>query len=297
MEPPRLPPKRTLPPDPTSVEEYPETSDGWSNKRRRPINDEHVTRRKPPTRRGPGTNPQNQASPSSLRANSSLSKSASSSSTRVLPGGVPSGTWSVDSSPWMSETSMVRIFWTRAFMSVRSTLADALSRLLRSREQEGRPYMASPGSVAFTSSAASSSRTDVQPPGRRLAAFSVAESVLEEIEPPGQPERDDEDDGSAYGTRPRITPLDIPQMTIALGGHTIQLNSPEPPRLLSGIRLAQSGGENAWPPPRRRVPPSPRTPQPEGSGATEIDLDARRRPECGYRDGTPSVHANSLYEM
>ncbi|KAG9087920.1 hypothetical protein FRC06_002306, partial [Ceratobasidium sp. 370] len=274
MEPPRLPPKRTLPLDPSEIGD-PEMLDDWCNKRQRPMNDEHVTRRKPPTRRKLGPSPQNRASPSSLRANSSFSKSVSSSSTRLLPGGFPSDISSPDSSPWMSETSMVRIFWTRAFMSIRSTLADALGRLLRSREQERRTISVSSGSLAFTTTAASSSQTSVRSRERRLAALDVAETVLEEAEPSGQPEQNGEGDGPTFGSRPQIPPLDIPQTTIALGGHTIQLNSPQPPRLLSGIRLAQPD-ENAWPPPRRRVP---RGLEPEGSGATEIDLDAQRRPE------------------
>ncbi|KAG9081752.1 hypothetical protein FRC07_014424, partial [Ceratobasidium sp. 392] len=157
MEPPKLPPKRTRPLDPNSFE----YSDSWQNKRQRPIG-EHVTRRRPLTRQQPPQ--QNRVSPSSLQANSSFSKSTSSTSTHILPGGVSSETWSTNSSPWTSESSLIGIFWTRAFMSVRSTLVEALGRLLRLREEELRVIRPSPRSVL-------AARAHTQPPERRLAAF------------------------------------------------------------------------------------------------------------------------------
>ncbi|KAG8729541.1 hypothetical protein FRC12_020897, partial [Ceratobasidium sp. 428] len=130
MEPPNLPPKRTRPLDPNSIEDNWEATNGWRHKRQRPI-DEHVTTRRP--RQG---TQRNHMSPSSIQANSSFSKSASPTSTCVLPGRFPSDASSVDSQT--SESSLARIFWSRAFMSMRSTLAEVLNRLTRMREAEER---------------------------------------------------------------------------------------------------------------------------------------------------------------
>ncbi|QRW00535.1 hypothetical protein RhiJN_28553 [Ceratobasidium sp. AG-Ba] len=298
MEPPKLPPKRTRLLDSATIRGEVGGFDDWQHKRQRALNDEHVTRRRPPSgRQGLGPRPENRASPSSLQANSSFSKSVSSTSTHILPGGFPSkGTDSSDSdpwSPWISDTSVVKIFWTRAFMSVRSTLADAFSRLARSREEERRSNTGSPKSVTFAPEAPDT-RPTVRLSERRLAAPSVVHAVLEEAE--GSQDSDqEEDDGSGYTSELEIHPLDAPQSTIALGGHTIQLTSPRGPRLLSGIRLTIPDSDSAWPPPRRLI--IPRVPELEASGGTEIDPDAQKRPECGFRDQTPSVHANSLYEM
>ncbi|KAG8697246.1 hypothetical protein FRC09_007980, partial [Ceratobasidium sp. 395] len=281
---------RTRPLDPNSIEDNWEAMDGWRHKRQRPI-DEHVTTRRP--RQG---TQRNHMSPSSIQANSSFSKSASPTSTCALPGRFPSDASSVDSQT--SESSLARIFWSRAFMSMRSTLAEVLNRLTRMREaEERRATIASPRSTLAVAGG-STGRTNLQMEERRAAALSVVENVLQDVEPSRQDNPFDDGGHATSDSEPEVTPIDVPQTTIMLGGHTIQLTSPQPPRLLSGIRLAQPV-ESAWPPPRprRRRALARKIPQPEGSGMTEIDPDAQRRPECGYRDNTPSVHANSLYEM
>ncbi|KAF8610401.1 hypothetical protein BDV93DRAFT_550220 [Ceratobasidium sp. AG-I] len=317
MEPPRLPPKRTRPMDPIYDDEGPETpidgQDDWLYKRQRPINDEHVTRRKPPTRQAECRQPPRpRGRPAAVAtSNSSLfaaaSKSASSASTRILPGGLPSHTSTGDSeptwSPWASESSPVKIFWTRAFMSVRSTLADAFRKLVRSRSQKALPaptmlFDASPrGRVSpiepvaqppMRQLPASQPPVQQQPaqllPAHAFAALSVEEDDLEEVEV-------DQENMYAAGLSAR----DMPQTTIALGGHTIQLTPPTSrPRLLSGIHL-DIPGDNTWPP--RRPLRSITGHAPTESDSTEIDPDAQRRPEFGFRDTTPSIHANSLYNV
>lgn len=301
--------------DPIYDDEGPETpvggQDDWQYKRQRPINDEHVTRRKPPTQRVEHRQPPRpRTRPAAVAAsNSSLfaaaPKSASSASTRILPGGLPSHTSTGDSehawSPWSSESSPVKIFWTRAFMSVRSTLADAFRKLVRSRSQKALPAP----TILFDASShhrISPVEPVAQPPARQLpvhrppiqqppaqqlptytfAALSVDEGDLEEVEI---------DQENMYAPGPSAR--DMPQTSIALGGHTIQLTPPAP-RLLSGIHLGIPG-DNAWPP--RRPLRSITGHAPTESDSTEIDPDAQRRPEFGFRDTTPSIHANSLYNV
>jgi hypothetical protein len=64
---------------------------------------------------------------------------------------------------------------------------------------------------------------------------------------------------------------------------------------MSGIRLDQPTSQ-AWPPPRQPFTPL-LVETHSDSDATEIDPDAQRRPECGFRDSSPSIHANDIYEM
>jgi hypothetical protein len=310
MQPPKIPSKRTR--APYSVDEDYESmdqgQDGWYHKRQRPVNDQHVTTRRnpPPLVRQPPSaweqrrarRPEQNASPpdfSSTQANSSLS-SATTNQTRVLPGGFPSSQLSNDTtswSPWFSEDSQVKIFWTRTFMSVRSTLADTFRRLLRSREQRSTsaPLPTLPPRPAVT--LASSLQQETPPVEmnaarvleNRLATFNMSASLLE-VEPHDENER----------PPPVASAPPLPQTAVALGGHTITLTrAPRPARLMSGIHLDHSV-EQSWPPPRR--PFMPLLVQTESaSDATEIDPDAQRRPEFGFRDSTPSVHANSIYGM
>lgn len=291
---PVLPPKRTRPLDPTAEEDEDLNALGINrsdrqHKRQRPINDEHVTRRKPPTRRAEDRAPAAvDTTASSIQANPSLSgarsnKSTSSGSTRVLPGGFPSQSTESSWSPWLSDSSPVKIFWTRTFLSMRSTLADAFGRLVRSREQR-RALAAPPAEVVapLPDPQTPPRRPLVHVPASRFAALTVAEAELQE----GESENEEH---GIYGAE--IHNLILPQTTIALGGHTIQLSQPTP-RLLSGIHLDEPG-PSTWPP---RMPSMHRPPT-TASDTTEIDPDAQRRPEFGFRDATPSVHANSLYDV
>ncbi|KAG8762892.1 hypothetical protein FRC11_007295 [Ceratobasidium sp. 423] len=296
MEPPKIPPKRAI----CIVEVDDDSSDagqdGWYYKRQRPINDDYATNRRAPPPR-PTRNPHgatNTASPpdiSSTQANASLS-SAGTDKTRVLPGGFPSNSGGASAwSPWFSESSPVKIFWSRTFMSVRSTLADAFHRILRSRGQGRQSLPVSPATAPVVSLPEPPPRRPVERtirgPINPLPAFDLTDSF-------GEVQIRDENErppGPIVLPQPQI-PMSLPQTAVAIGGHTIELTRP---RLLSGIRLDQPT-DQSWPPPRQ-----PFTPllvhADSDSDATEIDPDAQLRPECGFRDSTPSVHANSIYEI
>ncbi|CAE7202335.1 unnamed protein product [Rhizoctonia solani] len=294
MEPPKIPPKRTVcvvEVDDDSSEEH----DGWYHKRQRRINEDYATNRRVPPPR-PVRTPREQtntASPpdiSSTKVNPSFSSPAT-DKTQVLPGGFPSisdngATWS----PWFSENSPVKIFWGRTFMSVRSTLADAFHRILRSREvQQDIPTVPSV-TPAVTLAPQPPPRRPVERtirvPLNRLPAFDLSGSFSEvQI-------RDENERPPGPIVLPPPIPIHLPQTTVAIGGHTIELTRP---RLLSGIHLDQPI-DQSWPPPRQ--PFMPLLVQCDSdSDATEIDPDAQRRPECGFHDATPSVHANSIYEI
>ncbi|CAE6403061.1 unnamed protein product [Rhizoctonia solani] len=299
MEPPKIPPKRTVcvvEADDNSLETEP---DGWYHKRQRTINDDYVTNRRTPPPPRPARTPHaptNSTSPpdiSSTKVNPSPA-SAVTEKAQLLPGGFPSisdsgSTWS----PWFSEGSPVKIFWSRTFTSVRSTFADAFHRILRSREQGHQGSPVPPTAPAFT-------LIPPPPPPRRpvektirvplnqLRAFDLSGSF-------GEVQIHDENErppGPIILAPPPLIQMHLPQTTVAIGGHTIELTRP---RLMSGIHLDQTI-DQSWPPPRQ--PFTPLLVQDDSdSDVTEIDPDAQRRPECGFRDYSPSVHANSIYEM
>ncbi|CAE6393229.1 unnamed protein product [Rhizoctonia solani] len=298
MEPPKIPPKRAVYVIETDDESSDPAQDGWYHKRQRRTNDEYGANRRvstPPRpirdRRGPVNN----ASPpdiSSTQANTSISvSSAGTDKTRIFPGGFPPGSNSTSGwSPWFNESSPVKIFWSRAFMSVRSTLADAFHRILRSRQQ-GKHFPEPPAVASYTT-------TILQPriertfrlPADHLPALELTDS-FDEVQIRDENERPP---GPIVLAPPPH--LSLPQTTVAIGGHTIELTRPRPrPRLMSGIRLDQPTGQ-AWPPPRQPFTPL-LVEADSDSDVTEIDPDAQRRPECGFRDLSPSVHANDIYEM
>ncbi|CAE6459086.1 unnamed protein product [Rhizoctonia solani] len=295
MEPPKIPPKRTVCVVEADDDSLESEQDGWYHKRQRTTNDEYVTNRRTPPPPRPTRDPHgptNTASPpdiSSTQVNPSLSPAAT-DKTRVLPGGFPSSDGGSPWSPWFSESFPAKIFWSRTFISVRSTLADAFYRILRSREQgqPGAPTPPSPTPLVTLVPQPPSRRPveRIRVPLNRLPAFDLSDSfgdvqIRDENERPPGP----------IVLQPPI-PMHLPQTTVAIGGHTIELTRPH---LMSGIHLDQPI-DQSWPPPRQ-----PFTPllvrADSDSDATEIDPDAQRRPECGFRDSTPSVHANSIYGM
>ncbi|CAE6509536.1 unnamed protein product [Rhizoctonia solani] len=299
MEPPKIPPKRTICVVEVDDDSLESEQDGWYHKRQRRINDDYVTNRRTPTlprtTRDP-RGPTNTASPpdiSSTQANASLT-SAVTDKTRVLPGGFPSNIETNSAwSPWFSESSPVKIFWSRTFMSVRSSLADAFQRILRSQGPEQQelaaPATTIPGvPLALQSPPRRPAKRIIRVPPNPLPAFDLSDSFGEvQI-------RDENQRPPGPIVLPPPMSMPLPQTTVAIGGHTIELTRPRP-RLLSGIRLDQPANQS-WPPSRQPFMPL----FVEGdsdSDATEIDPDAQLRPECGFRDSPPSVHANSFYEM
>ncbi|GAB1517359.1 hypothetical protein RhiTH_000405 [Rhizoctonia solani] len=303
MEPPKIPPKRAVYVIETDDESSDPAQDGWYHKRRRITNDRHDTTRRLPTpsrsvrdQRGltNGTSPPDI---SSTQANTSVSISTTGTDkTRIFPGGfTPISDSASGWSPWFNESSSVKIFWSRAFMSVRSTLADAFYRISRLRQQ-GRKLFPEPAEVTPVAS------TMIQPPlmqpvertprspVNRLPAFDLTDS-FEEVEIRDENERPP---GPIVLAPPPH--LSLPQTTVAIGGHTIELTRPRKrPRPLSTIRLDQPTNQS-WPPPRQPFTPL-LVEAGSDSDATEIDPDAQRRPEYGFRDSSPSVHVNDIYEM
>ncbi|KAF8710595.1 hypothetical protein RHS03_02284, partial [Rhizoctonia solani] len=303
MEPPKIPPKRAVYVIETDDESSDPAQDGWYHKRRRITNDRHDTTRRLPTpsrsvrdQRGltNGTSPPDI---SSTQANTSVSISTTGTDkTRIFPGGfTPISDSASGWSPWFNESSSVKIFWSRAFMSVRSTLADAFYRISRLRQQ-GRKLFPEPAEVTPVAT------TMIQPPlmqpvertarspVNRLPAFDLTDS-FEEVEIRDENERPP---GPIVLAPPPH--LSLPQTTVAIGGHTIELTRPRKrPRPLSTIRLDQPTNQS-WPPPRQPFTPL-LVEAGSDSDATEIDPDAQRRPEYGFRDSSPSVHVNDIYEM
>ncbi|KAJ1310114.1 hypothetical protein OPQ81_006861 [Rhizoctonia solani] len=272
MEPPKIPPKRALCIVDVDDDDSDPEQNGWYYKRQRTINDEYVTnRRLPRTARSPH-GPANTVSPpdiSSTQANTSVS-STRTGKTRKLPGGLPSNSGSPSTwSPWFSE--------------------GAFRRILRSRRQADQDPPPVPSAAPIFTMAPQEppkrpSDNIIQVPANRLPALDLTDSfgevqIRDENErPPG----------------PIVLPPPMPllQTTVAIGGHTIELTRP---RLMSGIHLDQPT-DQSWPPPRQ--PFTPLLVQADSdSDTTEIDPDAQRHPECGFHDSTPSVHANSIYEM
>ncbi|KDN51581.1 hypothetical protein RSAG8_00126, partial [Rhizoctonia solani AG-8 WAC10335] len=261
MEPPKIPPKRTVCVVEADDDSLESEQDGWYHKRQRTTNDDYVTNRRTPPPPRPARDPHgptNTASPpdiSSTQVNPSLSPAATDKTRRELP----------------------RQDLLEPYIHIGSI--DLGGRVL--------------SNIAFTGAGTtgSSYATFTYPtchsvPLNRLPAFDLSDSfgdvqIRDENERPPGP----------IVLQPPI-PMHLPQTTVAIGGHTIELTRP---RLMSGIHLDQPI-DQSWPPPRQ-----PFTPllvrADSDSDATEIDPDAQRRPECGFRDSTPSVHANSIYGM
>ncbi|CAE6520126.1 unnamed protein product [Rhizoctonia solani] len=280
MEPPKIPPKRAVCIVDVDDDSSDPEQDGWYHKRQRLINDDYVTNRRVPPPR-PTRNPHgaaNTASPpdiSSTQANPSLS-SAGTDKTRVLPGGFLSNSDGASPwSPWFSESSPVKIFWSRTFMSGRKSLPVS-------------PIATPAFSLPQPPPRRPVERT-IRGPINPLPAFDLTDS-FDEVQIRDENERPP---GPIVLPQPQI-PMHLPQTTVAIGGHTIELTRPRP-RLLSGIRLDQPTNQS-WPPPRQPFTPL-LVEADSDSDATEIDPDAQLRPECGFRDFTPSVHANSIYEI
>ncbi|CEL52141.1 hypothetical protein RSOLAG1IB_00679 [Rhizoctonia solani AG-1 IB] len=276
MEPPKIPPKRAVYVIETDDESSDPAQDGWYHKRQRRTNDQYGVNRRVSTPPRPIRNrrrPTNDISPpdiSSTQANTSISiSSIGTDKTRIFPG---------------------------SFQAGFNSTSDAFHRILRSRRR-GKHLLPEQPAVTPDTTTILLRPPSLQPiertfrlPTNHLPAFELTDS-FDEVQIRDENERPP---GPIVLAPPPH--LSLPQTTVAIGGHTIELTRPRlRPRLMSGIRLDQPTSQ-AWPPPRQPFTPL-LVETHSDSDATEIDPDAQRRPECGFRDSSPSIHANDIYEM